>query len=196
MPGALEPNFSGYGPPQVRGTHVLYLDFDGVLHHENVLWHPKRGAFAGPPGFVLFEHAALLEELLAPYPLLNIVLSTSWVRFYGCDKSAQRLTPGLRSRVIGATFHSEMNEGAFLAKPRGQQVLADVARRQPVGWLALDDDVEGWPTESQEHVILTDERLGIAAPGTPERIAALLKQMTAAAAPRGAGATGSGRIRP
>ncbi len=29
-------------PPKGAGALVLYLDFDGVLHHENVLWHPKR----------------------------------------------------------------------------------------------------------------------------------------------------------
>lgn len=24
---------------------LLYLDFDGVLHHEDVRWSPKRGAY-------------------------------------------------------------------------------------------------------------------------------------------------------
>lgn len=31
----------------MKGTNelVLYLDFDGVLHHENCLWHPKLGDY-------------------------------------------------------------------------------------------------------------------------------------------------------
>lgn len=130
------------GVPKGRGELVLYLDFDGVLHHENVLWHHKRGAYAGPPGFALFEHAGLLDKLLAPYPEVGIVLSTSWVRTYGCSGAAKRLPSGLRYRVLGATFHSEMDERTFDAKPRGKQVVEDVARRRPRGWLALDDTDE------------------------------------------------------
>lgn len=165
--------------PNGQGEFVLYLDYDGVLHHENVLWHPRRGAYAGPPGFTLFEHATLLDELLAAHPEVGIVLSTSWTRIYGCYGAAKRLPPGLRDRVLGATFHSQMNEQAFVARPRGRQVLDDVARRRPRSWLALDDTDEGWPPEVRDRVLITDERLGIAAPGMPERIAAALKQLLA-----------------
>lgn len=164
------------GLPRGFGLFVLYLDFDGVLHHENVHWHPKRGAYAGPPGFVLFEHAELLEQLLAPYPSLCIVLSTAWVRTYGVHGSAKRLPPGLRSRVIGATFHSKMSEAEFLEKPRGIQVAEDAMRRKPFRWIALDDTDKGWPTE-RSNVFITDERLGIGAPGAADAIRALLDAM-------------------
>lgn len=163
--------------PRGQGQPVLYLDYDGVLHHENVLWHPRRGAYSGPPGFVLFEHAGLLDELLAPFPQVGIVLSTSWVRLYGCSKTAKRLPASLRSRVLGATFHSEMNESIFSSLPRGQQVLRDVERRQPSGWLALDDTDEGWPQEVRAQVLITDESLGIAAPGMADQIANALGRL-------------------
>ena len=149
-----------------------------MLHHENVLWHPRRGIYAGPPGFVLFEHAALLDELLAPYPQMNIILSASWVQHMAAYGAAQRPPESLRRRVIGATFHSQMNvEQFFLMKPRGKQVIEDVARLRPVGWLALDDTDEGWPEHPNDHVIVTDEHLGIASPGTAERIATALHRM-------------------
>lgn len=46
---------------------VLYLDFDGVLHHENVTWHPKKGAVLHAPlPHRLFQHVDLLEEEIAP----------------------------------------------------------------------------------------------------------------------------------
>lgn len=32
-------------PPKGRGEPVPYMDVDGVLHHENCLWHPRRGAY-------------------------------------------------------------------------------------------------------------------------------------------------------
>ena len=147
------------------GGLILYLDFDGVLHHENVLWHPRIGAYLrAPDGYVLFQHAELLERLLEPYPQVQIVLSTSWVRRYGVTKSAKNLRPALRQRVIAATYHSAMNEDAFTAQPRGVQVLNDVRRRQPLAWLALDDDHVDWPTEALDHYVRTHEQAGISDP--------------------------------
>ncbi|MGQ3085332.1 MAG: HAD domain-containing protein [Hydrogenophaga sp.] len=163
--------------PRGFGELVLYLDFDGVLHHENTLWHPKRGAYAGPPGYQLFEHADLLASILAPYPEVHIVLSTSWVRRYGCYGSAKRLPAELRERVIGSTFHSQMDENAFSAMPRGQQVLEDVLRRKPRDWVALDDVDEGWPKELRGHVLITDERLGLTAPGIVDALRSRIERM-------------------
>jgi len=163
--------------PRGQGERVLYLDFDGVLHHENVLWRSGRGVYAGPPGFTLFEHAALLEQLLAPFPLVRIVLSTSWVRVLGYSRSVERLPVGLQQRVIGATFHSEMDKELFAQTSRGWQVWQDVCRRHPKCWIALDDTDEGWPAQVRHHVLLTDSSLGIATPGMAQRITEALERM-------------------
>ena len=144
------------------GEQLLYLDYDGVLHHENCLWHPKIGAYlSAPDGYVLFQHAELLEHLLAPYPLVKIVLSTAWVRQYGCTKAAKNLRPGLRSRVIGATYNRNMREHEFIALPRGLQVWSDVMKRQPRDWLAIDDANEGWPEHSLPKYVRTHMQDGI-----------------------------------
>jgi hypothetical protein len=46
---------------------VLYLDYDGVLHPDDVYTHPRRGLYLrDSPGHELLEHAGLLAELLAP----------------------------------------------------------------------------------------------------------------------------------
>jgi hypothetical protein len=149
-------------PPKGKGQPVLYLDFDGTVHHERCFWHPKRGAYLhAPDRYALFQHVPLLEALLTPYPDVRIVLSTSWVMRYGCDGAANRLTPALRDRVIGATFHSKMSHGGFLLLPRGMQVWCDVLRRQPGSWLALDDDPIGWPEDVRSHLVLTDPYEGI-----------------------------------
>lgn len=143
---------------------VLYLDYDGVLHHEDVWWHPRRGAYIRAPGYELFEHLPLLEAALQPYPDVRIVLSTSWVRVRRFSRAVKRLSPALRECVIGATFHTRMNRENFEDLPRGVQILNDVKRRQPRDWLALDDDAEGWPATHREHLIHTDEVLGVSAP--------------------------------
>jgi hypothetical protein len=153
-----------------RNGLVLYLDFDGVLHHEDVWWHPRRGAYIEAPGYRLFEHSLLLENTLANFSSVKIVLSTSWVLVRRYSEAVKRLTPKLRERVIGATFHTRMNRGAFEALPRGTQVLNDVVRRRPQHWLALDDDIEGWEPEYRDHLIRTDGVLGLSAPGVIEEL--------------------------
>jgi hypothetical protein len=153
--------------PKGASQDILYLDFDGVLHHENCLWHPKRGPYLmAPEGHVLFQHAPLLAEMLAPYPSLKIVLSTSWVRSYGCEKAAKRLPASLRDRVIGATWHSQMKplENEWVSRPRGMQVWGDVDRRKPRAWLALDDDYLSWPVWALDNYVRTDDVLGISHP--------------------------------
>ena len=151
----------------MRGTGelLLYLDYDGVLHHENCLWHPKIGTYlSAPDGYVLFQHAELLEQLLAPYPHIKIILSTSWVFRYSCSKAAKNLRPGLRSRVIGATNNSNMRKHEFSALPRGLQVWSDVIARKPRDWLAIDDMDEGWPERSLPNYVRTHKQDGISDP--------------------------------
>ena len=148
---------------------LCYLDFDGVLHPEAVYWNPNKGAFLCEDlveaGHRLFEHARLLEELLAPHSDVRIVLSTSWVLQYRFAGAAKRLPPALRERCIGGTFHSrEMNRYDFQAMQRGAQVLSDVARRRPEAWLAIDDTNEGWGTTASANLVLSHPHLGIAHP--------------------------------
>ena len=161
------------------GAPVLYLDFDGVLHHENVFWHPNIGPYisGAPDGYVLFQHAELLEKMLQPYPKVEIVLSTSWVRRYGCASAAKQLRPSQRARVVGATFRARMGVQDFLAKPRGMQVLDDALRRKPKSWLALDDDGLGWPEGSLAKLIKTHPHEGISDPAVQEELRAKLKEL-------------------
>ena len=140
---------------------ILYLDFDGVLHHENVVWIHGKGIQACEPGHILFEWEPILVDLLEPHPTVRIVLSTSWVRVKSFHFAKRCLCNSLQSRVIGATYSKEaMDHDAFVALPRGRQVLADALRRQSVQWFALDDDQEGWGA-CPDRLILTDERRGL-----------------------------------
>jgi hypothetical protein len=147
------------------GQAVLYLDFDGTLHHEAVYWEPGRGPnLRAPARYTLFQHAALLDEMLAPHPNIAIVLSTSWVRHYGSRKAAKELPAGLRSRVVGTTYDSQVPGDLFHFLSRGEQVTTDVLRRNPASWLALDDDPRGWRAWALPHLLLTDPYEGISPP--------------------------------
>ncbi len=166
-----------------EGQLLLYLDFDGVLHPERVWWHPTVGPYLSDPGEDrLFQHSALLERILAPYPDIRIILSTSWVRRYGVAKSAKELRPALRQRVVGSTINGRMNEDAFSRLLRGQQVWADVQKRKPRAWLALDDCPDGWPAQSVDKFIQAHPDQGLAHPEVLTRFQELLAAMHTKAA--------------
>lgn len=154
---------------------IIYLDFDGVLHDEDVVWARNRGITMRTPGRTLFEWESILVGLLAPHPEVRIVLSTSWVRVKGFNYARDRLSAPLRERVVGATFHKRlMDPDTFAAMSRGMQVWGDVLRRQPARWFALDDDGFGWPAWCRDKLVMTDERLGLSNPATQATIRAKL----------------------
>ena len=151
---------------------ICYLDFDGVLHDDAVYWSPKLGIYIRTPGCQLFEWMPILDALLEPYPAVRIVLSTSWVRQRSYEFAKSQLSPTLQTRVVGATFHNRhMQKLEFDFMARGAQVLADVERRCPAAWFALDNDSNGWPEYSRHKLVLTDDRLGL----SEERVQAAIK---------------------
>ncbi len=164
---------------------MLYLDFDGVLHSHAVYVSRKLGIHFGDEaiehgkrtGHVhrLFEHAALFESLLEPYPQVKIVLSTTWAQS-GYTQARKRLPESLQARCIGATFHRAMSKQLFRQASRGMQVYADVWRRKPDRWLAVDDDSFGWPIWAIDQLIRSDKNLGISAPHVLAELAAKMKE--------------------
>jgi hypothetical protein len=152
---------------------LVYLDLDGVVHHEAVMWHARRGIYMCPKeaqGHELFEWLGHLEAALLPYPDVKLVLSSSWCITPGFSSTLRRLPMPLQNRFIGGTFHRR-HHGAdswavdkFKSIPRGLQVLADVQRRKPADWLAIDDDAVGWPSEARENLVHCDCSTGLSSP--------------------------------
>lgn len=158
---------------------VLYLDFDGVLHHHNVLWSASKWPYLDASSSDrLFEHASLLVDLLEPHSSVRIVLSTTWAVKYGCRGAARRLPFELRNRVIGATFHSQMNRTEFESAYRGMQVWADVFRRRPSDWLAIDYDYLQWPAWCRDKFVRSHPERGLADPTVLEQVRLGLQRIT------------------
>lgn len=158
--------------PKGSNQAILYLGFDGVLHHESVFRSHKRGPFLSVPpddmndSHSLFQHADLLGDILSQYPDLRIVLATSWVRYYGCYRSAKRLPESLRTRVVGATFHSRMNASEFAAATREVQIWNDILTRVPKSWIAISHDLIVDSKMTVSNYIKTDGKRGISAKNT------------------------------
>jgi hypothetical protein len=163
---------------------LLYLDFDGLLHHENVRIGPDGVPFlVAPPRYRLFQHVQLLEELLAPFPAVRIILSTTWVLRVGAEAAANRLPESLRARVVG-TFVPLDAPADFWHMPKGLLVAEDVERRCPVAWLALDDDQVGWPAWALPNVVFSDPYEGISPPKVKAAIRRKLTEMVQKTNPR------------
>lgn len=152
---------------------LLYLDLDGVVHHEKVLWHPGKGIHMSPheaAGHTLFEWLPILEEALAPYPTVALVLSSTWCIRPGYGATLKRFPTSLRSRFIGGTYHKRVhgvdpwNQSMFRRTPRGVQVQEDAQRRRPRHWIALDDDLEDWPQAFRSHLVACEGTTGLSDP--------------------------------
>lgn len=147
---------------------VLYLDFDGVLHRQLTLTQSRRG-----DSVPLFEFAERLAGLLAPYPDLKIVLSTSWVVTHGFEASRRSLRhPDLYSRVVGATYNPlTMSLARFGERPRWRQIIDDVKRRRPERWIAVDDDVsKRLPIRYNDVFVEVPSRCGLGCAAAVDRL--------------------------
>jgi HAD domain in Swiss Army Knife RNA repair proteins len=147
---------------EVSGRQVLFVDYDGSLHRFGA-YRTRGGIVSSSPATVeLFEFAPLLAELLEPYPQVEIVLSTSWVRVLGFRRAKAALPlESLRQRVAGATFHSKFHDAwAWPTIGRGIQILRYVHVHSLVRWLAIDDEDDGFD-EHIEHLVKCDERLAL-----------------------------------
>lgn len=160
---------TGYRAPRTADV-ILYLDIDGVVHHHAVQWHHKSGFYLDPvqtPGRQLFEWVPLLLEALRPFPHVRLVLSSGWCIRPGYGKTLKRLPDDLRARVVGGTYHRRVQGldrwavETFQMQSRVEQILADVARRKPSRWLALDDDVVGWPHRHLGNLVACNGETGI-----------------------------------
>ena len=162
---------------------------DGVVHHEAVLWHPRIGIYMSPHGTVgrtLFEWVPILEEELTPYPSVALVLSSTWCIRPGYAHTLKRLPESLRSRFIGGTYHKRIhgadpwNLASFRSTPCGMQILADVQRRKPRHWVALDDDIEDWPQSAIGNLIACEGTTGLSNPEVRHELRRKLQQSAAA----------------
>lgn len=168
---------------------ILYLDLDGVVHHEAVLWDPRNGISMSSvlaPDRTLFEWVNSLDEALAPYPDVALVLSSTWCIRPGYAKTLKRLPASLRSRFIGGTFHRRVhgldpwNLADFRGTARGLQIWADVQRRKPRMWLALDDDLDGWPEWARDNLVACDGTKGLSDAAVRMELGAKLRRCHAA----------------
>ncbi|POF41200.1 hypothetical protein B0D71_18385 [Pseudomonas laurylsulfativorans] len=163
-----------------RSTHILFLDFDGVLHPDAV-YLSRQGPTLKAEG-TLFMWAPILAKLLDDFPMISLVLSTGWVRHLGYKRALGFLPLELRERVIGATWHSSMakgwvDENQWDGRTRYDQICRYAARSKLRHWIALDDDVQGWAEGAAQHLIACVPDLGLSSAQTQTELQRCLREM-------------------
>jgi hypothetical protein len=124
---------------------VLFLDIDGVLHR-GIARRSGNRVMSSSPDIKLFEYVPVLDDLLSPYPDIEVVLSSDWSLVFGTEATCKVMpSSGVQERVVGATYDGcDFDSRLWPMLTRGEQVLDYVRRNRPLRWLAVDDRADGF----------------------------------------------------
>ncbi|KVT96551.1 hypothetical protein WK60_08425 [Burkholderia ubonensis] len=166
---------TGELPPE-NHTPTLFLDFDGTLHAGHALIDTQN-QICLDSGRSLFEFSPLLVEMLSPYPAVEIVLTTSWLRTLPFDEVVAYLPAELADRVVGTTKDISPRLGELKSGTDRTAAIASYAYGKRLrNWLAVDDSVHGAykfgrePGELLHHFVLLDAERGISDEQVQQRI--------------------------
>jgi hypothetical protein len=156
---------------------ILFLDYDGCLHADDV-YLVDGVPIMRRAGCQMFEHANLLAKILAPYPDVQIVLSTSWVGTFSLIRAKLYLPEALQQRVVGTTYEFREDNLAWMELSRFEQVMHYVRGKNVHSWVALDDDNRDWPEQYGQHLVCPIPRLGLGDARVQTELAEKLAQMS------------------
>ena len=148
--------------PHGQSQPLMYLDFDGTLHPKRCLWGATGPYLESAGEHQLFEHARLLEGILAEHPAIRLVLNSAWVEKLGVDGALAYLPRALSTRVVGTTLEAATPGHPVVHLSDAERILLDVEMRKPAGWLAVQSTTEGWPGSVSARLVKSDPVEGIA----------------------------------
>lgn len=161
---------------------ILFLDFDGVMHPARAFMGEHGPELAGDGS--LFMWSEPLTKVLAGYPHVQIVLSTSWVRHLPLAQVLDFLPVSLRRRVVGSTWHCIQHDADFSRNlpltywqdaSRYQQIRRWINVRHVRRWVAIDDDVDGWEHTDRARLVHTQGETGLSDPAVLSNLTELLR---------------------
>jgi hypothetical protein len=154
----------------VSDAPTLFLNFGGVLNIGHGLLD-EYGDITLDSGRPLFEYAPYLVDVLAPWPLVQIVLTTSWLQTLGAERTAALLPHELHCRIVGTTLStpprlSEIRDGSAKATTPIRHARKHGIKR----WLALDDEAWGIPLGFEHHFLRTQTETALGAPNAGKQL--------------------------
>lgn len=152
---------------------LLFLDFDGCLHSDEVFIQPCNPAEISVDerrfltrhnqlvtGKNLFEHCDRLVAALEPFQNVKIVISSTWRGHFDLDALKAFLPPPLADRVIGVTPGVFSRDGT---NHRLREIGLYLTRNGTLPWIALDDlqyPFEIGDGSGLKHLLLLDGKKG------------------------------------
>jgi hypothetical protein len=125
--------------------HILFLDFDGVLH-------PDPPNSQAP----LWCRAPLVQDWLTRNPHVSVVISSTW-RLKRTTAQLQALFPAWGHRIVGAT--SDLPQDNFQRQFECESWLREHAKPW-TAWVALDD--RAWNFRPfEKRLLLIDRATGL-----------------------------------
>lgn len=110
---------------------IIFLDFDGVLHH--IRAHEHEG----------FQHVPALENVLLDFLSVQIVISSSWRYFESLEQLKEHFSPDIAERIIDVT---PTLEPTWQQYARFKEISAWISENNYKGdWLAIDDQYGEFP---------------------------------------------------
>ena len=127
---------------------TLFLDFDGVMHAD------------GCPDGELFAHLKNFEALLADFPSIEVVISSSWRLTQTLDEMRSRFSHAYQHRLIGVT--PSIDGPNFMSRER--EILAWLeghrSEEERDRWIAIDDQ-PAWFSPFNDRLHITDRHVGL-----------------------------------
>ncbi|MGT2469322.1 HAD domain-containing protein [Paraburkholderia terrae] len=139
---------------------ILYLNFDGVLHPDRVVYGEGCTPSLVATGHNELEHAGLLSEILEPHDDLWLVLNTWWTFYLGLDACVEMLPSPLARRVVDATIGYASCYDSIPC--RAIEMERHIARQGKRGFIILDHNNARYRPELLPHLLLLDSDDGLA----------------------------------
>jgi hypothetical protein len=137
----------------------IYLNFDGVLHPNEILFEDGCTPSLLSAGHWPLEHALLLVESLRKHPGVEIVLNTWWTFYLGLDACKDLLPGALADRVVGSTVQ---HTSAYWDMPiRLLEAERHIARRCSRSCVILDNTTARYRRELVPNLLLFDSYDGL-----------------------------------
>ena len=172
---------------------VLYLGISGVLHPSSSTCRFVRGRNPLDDGHLQYEGVPLLTTMLARWPDVRIVLTSTQPWKLGLPAVLEHLG-ALGERVIGFTYDDLTTKVMSKARPDTQTtrhlrcgdedywrmnksdiVTAHVDWLQPGSWVAVDDENILWPGNLVDHVCIVDGCEGLKHPAEQAKLLTCLQ---------------------
>ncbi|WP_176079549.1 HAD domain-containing protein [Paraburkholderia tropica] len=137
----------------------IYLNFDGVLHPDQVFY--EKGCIPSllTPGHSALEYAKFLASALDDYDDIAIVLNTWWTFYLGLDACKNLLPATLASRIIGTTIRHIDNYETMPC--RHEAAECHIARSSSQASMILDHNHARYRRDLHPNLLLLDPSEGL-----------------------------------